>query len=398
MALVNTAIRIGNMGMEECLALFENTGDGVWAVDADQHIILWNRAAEEMLGYPPEEATGQFCYELLGGRDLGGRPVCRARCAISERARRGCRPIRSFNLRVRGRDGQIAWIEVSGLVVPHQSVDDSYGALVHLFRLIDDRGQSVPPLRIRLLGPVVVQHAEGSPVAGGFRRRAKVRALFALLALHRGQVVHRQVLLSSLWPDMARQAALHNLNTTVYHLRHALEPGLQNGSDSTYIQRRGSRYFLVGGRSHWLDVDAFENKLAAAQRVGSPSHAEGLYQQAIALYRGDFLADLDAYHLDLWTERERYRQLYVDALQGLADMLWEQDRHEQAATLYRKALAEDPCREAAARRLMRLALKQGERTRALSQYARLEENLENELDVAPSEETRQLHQQARSHS
>jgi DNA-binding SARP family transcriptional activator len=282
------------------------------------------------------------------------------------------------------------------MIVPDESAEDGYGALVHLFHLIDEAGTSVPPLRIRLLGPVVVQQADGTPVGGEFRRRAKVRALFSVLALHRGQAVRRDTLLASLWPDMAREAALHNLNTTVYHLRHSLEPTLEHGPDSIYIHRRGDLYLLAGGRTHWLDVDAFENKLATARRVSNPEHAERLYRKAIALYRGAFLADLDAYQLGCWTERERYRQLYLDALEGLGDIVLEQSRDEEATELYRKVLAEDPCREAAARKLMRLALQQGERTKALSQYARLEENLERELDVEPSRETRQLHQEARS--
>lgn len=125
-----------------------------------------------------------------------------------------------------------------------------------------------------------------------------MRALFAILALHRGQAVRRDVLLSILWPDMGRKAALHNLNTTIYHLRHILEPALARGPDSTYIQIRGDCYLLIGDWTHWLDVDAFERKLAAARRVGSPDRAENLYRQAIALYRGDFVADLDAYQLD----------------------------------------------------------------------------------------------------
>ncbi len=381
--------------IHEFLQLFESTGDGVWAVDADQRIILWNEAAAELLGYTAEEAVGHFCYELLAGRDLGSRPVCRARCAISECGGRG-RPIRSFNLRVRDSEGHTSWIDVSGVVVPDESAKDTYGALVHLFRLIDDGATFVPPLRIRLLGPVVVQQADGSLVAGGFRRRARVRALFCMLALHRGQAVHRDVLLASLWPEMARKAALHNLNTTVYHLRHRLEPTLERGPDSLYIQRRGDLYLLAGGRSHWLDVDAFENKLAAARREDNLGRAERLYRQAIALYRGKFLADLDAYQLDCWSERECYRQLYLDALEGLGAIVQAQKRDDEAIELYRKVLAEDSCREAATQKLMRLALQQGDRTRALSQYARLEENLERELDVEPSEKTRQLQQEARS--
>jgi DNA-binding SARP family transcriptional activator len=290
----------------------------------------------------------------------------------------------------------MAWIDISGMVVPAESAGDGYRALVHLFRLIDDTATSVPPLRIRLLGPVVVQQADGSPVARGFRQRAKVRALLCILALHRGQTVHRERLLETLWPDKARTAALHNLNTTVHYLRYSLEPTLEHGPDSTYIQRRGDLYLLAGGRTHWLDLDVFESKLAAARRVDNPGRAERLYRQTIALYRGQFLADLDAYQLDCWAERVRYRQLYIDALQGLGDLLLTQDRGDEAVVLYRKVLAEDPCREAAARKLMRLALQRGERSRALSQYARLEENLDRELDVEPGEETRRLHLEARS--
>jgi DNA-binding SARP family transcriptional activator len=195
---------------------------------------------------------------------------------------------------------------------------------------------------------------------------------------------------------MEREAALHNLNTTVYHLRHSLEPTLKRGRDSAYVQRRGDRYLLAGGGIHWLDVDAFENKLAAANRVDSPSRSEGLYRQAIALYRGQFLADLDGYRLDCWTERERYRQLYLDALQGLGDMLSEQDRNDEAMDLYRKVVVEDPCREAAARELMRLALQQGNRSVALSRYERLQEALDRYLDVEPSRKTCRLYQKAKS--
>ena len=381
--------------MDRCLQLFENTGAGVWAVDADQRIVLWNKAAEELLGYRAEEAVGRLCHELLAGRDLGERPFCRARCAIDEQAQRG-RPIRSFHLRVRCADGCFAWIDVSGIVVPDEANGGGYGALVHLFHLVEAAGTSVPPLRIRLLGPVVVQQADGSPVGGAFRRRAKVRALFAILALHRGQIVPRNRLLATLWPDKARQAALHNLHTTIYHLRQSLEPDLARGPDSAYVQTRGDGYLLAGGRAHWLDVDAFEKRLAAAARVKDPGRAEGLYRRAIALHRGEFLADLDAYELDCWTERRRYHQLYIDALQGLGDILLKQSRVDEAMEMYRKVLAEDPCREAVARELMRLALQNEERARALSQYARLEENLERELGLEPSEKTRRLRREARS--
>jgi DNA-binding SARP family transcriptional activator len=195
---------------------------------------------------------------------------------------------------------------------------------------------------------------------------------------------------------MDRKSARHNLHTTIYHLRHSLEPTLEHGPDSIYIQRRGDLYLLAGGRTHWLDVEAFEHKLADARHVDGHGRSARLYRQAIALYRGEFLADLDAYQLDCWIDREHYRRLYVDALQGLGDVLLRQDRDDQARALYRQILAEDPCCETATRTLMRMALCEGNRTKALSLYTQLEETLQRTLDVEPSQETRHLRQQARS--
>ena len=98
--------------MDNTLELFARTGDGVWAVDADQHIVLWNQAAEKLLGYTAEEAIGQFSHELLGGRDAEGQPVYGEGCPARECAQQG-RDVESFNMQVRCRDGQASWLSVS---------------------------------------------------------------------------------------------------------------------------------------------------------------------------------------------------------------------------------------------------------------------------------------------
>jgi len=52
---------------------FADTGSGVWAVDASQRIVFWNRAAEELLGFTADQALGRLCYQLLTGQDTPGR-------------------------------------------------------------------------------------------------------------------------------------------------------------------------------------------------------------------------------------------------------------------------------------------------------------------------------------
>ena len=380
-------------GLKKFLTLLENTGDAVWVVDGAQQITHWNNAAERLLGYGLDQVIGRQCYEVLGGRDLGDKPICRARCDICEYACEGL-PITSFDTRIIDREGRSIWINVSSIVIPAENADN-FKALIHLARLVEQDGPMAPSLKIRLLGPVSVQRSDGSIVAADFQRRAKVRALFSILALHRSQGVRRDELLSRLWPDKERRAGLHNLNTAVYYLRHSLEPALEHGPESSYIQNRGERYFLTGGRNNWLDVEEFEAKIAAAHREKDKKKKEMYFREAIALYRGEYLADLDAYQLDFWSDRERYRQLYLDAMQSLGDLLLDRQRQGEAVELFRRVIAEAPCREAVARKLMRLALRQGKRLKAIKQYERLKDNLERELDLEPSQKTRQLGQKAK---
>ena len=209
------------------LALFARTGDGVWAVDPGHRIVLWNQAAEKLLGYKAGEALGQCCHVLLRGQGLEGRPHCAAQCSVAARVERG-QDVDAFDLQVRLDNGRVLAINVSVIAVPEESGGGH--TLVHLFRpLTGDEG--LQGLRIRLLGPVAVERPDGSQVKGSLWRRAKVRGLLAYLALRPGQPVHRDELLQRLWPDLVRDAALHNLNTTIYGLRHSLEPGLEKGTN-----------------------------------------------------------------------------------------------------------------------------------------------------------------------
>lgn len=381
--------------MDERLRLFTQTGDGVWAVDPDHHIVLWNPVAEELLGYTTEEAVGQLCHELLAGRDLEGRPFCRDRCSVMEHARQG-EPVRSFDLLARGRDGKAHHINVSILAIPEETESgEPVALLVHLFRQLREGPAWPPPLRIHLLGPTAVQRADGSSIESPLWRRAKVRALLAFLVLQRGQPVHRNALIEALWPDLEYPAALHNLNTTVYNLRRSLEPALQHGPDSRYIQYEGDCYFLNGSSAHWLDVEAFETGIAHARREPDPTRAMALYREALALYRGDFLSDLLGHDIRwCWMERERLRELYLTALEELAALCEGQQQEQEAADLYLKALTVDACRETACRQLMRLAMRRGDRAAAVTHYRRLARALRRELEALPSQETRLLYEVA----
>ncbi len=50
---------------ERSVAILANVADGIVAVDRDEHIVLWNAAAERITGVPSEEALGQTVLDVL---------------------------------------------------------------------------------------------------------------------------------------------------------------------------------------------------------------------------------------------------------------------------------------------------------------------------------------------
>ena len=104
--------------------------DGVIAVDSDQRILLWNRAAEKLLGVSPKEALGQYCYEVIRGRNELGALLCRQACLTMAVAKKG-KPIPTKDIFTVTKAGQKVCLNVTHLVPQNTS---NRVALVHIFR------------------------------------------------------------------------------------------------------------------------------------------------------------------------------------------------------------------------------------------------------------------------
>jgi len=104
--------------------------DGVIAVDSDQRILLWNRAAEKLLGLSAKEALGRYCYEVTRGRNKLGAPLCRPTCYTMALAKTG-KPIPSTDMFTSTQAGGQLWLNVTHLVPRNTS---SRVTLIHIFR------------------------------------------------------------------------------------------------------------------------------------------------------------------------------------------------------------------------------------------------------------------------
>ena len=229
---------------------------------------------------------------------------------------------------------------------------------------------------------------------GGFRARLepggplrlptrKAEALLAYLAVPLGQPHPRDKLASLLWGDMPESQARASLRQTLFRLRRAI------GDPGGTCLRLDADGVSLAPAAVLVDVATFEQAVTLAA-------PEGLVQAA-ALYQGDLLAGLAVaeppFEDWLLAERERLRELILEALARLLTHERDAGRPEAAVQTALQLAAIDPLQETVHRTLMRLYVQLGRRGAALRQYQHCVAVLRRELAVEPELETKQLYQQ-----
>ena len=145
-----------------------------------------------------------------------------------------------------------------------------------------------------------------------------------------------------------------------------------------------------------VDVWQFRALLRGQGEVGaSPSGSPAALQQAIALYRDDFLAEFslrDAPAFEDWRyfAAEELRRELAGAVEALLEAQRAAGDLGAALQTARRRLALDPLEESAHRTLIELHLAAGDRAAALRQYEHCTQLLAQELGVEPDAATQAL--------
>lgn len=157
--------------------LLTQTADGAFAVTPEGKIVLWNRGAERILGYPAKEVLGRPCCEVFVGRDLAGNRLCYQGCHIMTLIQRG-EPIHHFDMVTRNKAGRAIWINVSTVVVPASR--SSLQTIVHIFRDVTASHELEALVRERLAqpGPTATED-DAVPVPTLTRREVEILRLMA---------------------------------------------------------------------------------------------------------------------------------------------------------------------------------------------------------------------------
>lgn len=237
-------------------------------------------------------------------------------------------------------------------------------------------------VRVELLGPLQVTVAGQLVAAGG----PKLRAIVALLGLAGGRVVGVDDLLAGVWGEDLPATAR---NTLQYHVAVLRKTLAAHGAGDCLVTRDP-------GYSLTAQTDAAEFKAltvagSRAAAVGEHDVAAARFAEALALWRGNALADLwqfpfaDPRAVALESCRLTCAEAWADAELALGHA-------EDLISPLQDLLAENATRERLWEQLMVALYRTGRQDAALSSYRTARQTLDRELGVEPSARLNHVHQ------
>ncbi len=237
-------------------------------------------------------------------------------------------------------------------------------------------------LEFRLLGPLEVRDGERPLRLGG----TKQRSVLAILLLNAGEIVPAERLIDLLWEEAAPDHAASALQQHVSRLRRLLGPG--------EVVVTAAPGYVVRPPPGSLDRERFAalrergRDLLAA---GDPAGAAATLREALALWRGRALADLEHEPFAV-AAVEALEEERLDALEARIDADLDLGRHAQLTSELAELVALHPLRERLRAQQILALYRCGRQAEALEAYATARHTLVEELGLEPGPELRALQQ------
>ncbi|MBA3320569.1 MAG: hypothetical protein H0T45_03865 [Pyrinomonadaceae bacterium] len=250
-------------------------------------------------------------------------------------------------------------------------------------------------LTIRMLGPVEIFRDPARPLAADAWTTKRARDILCFIASRRHRRASKDTIIDTFWGEADFDAVEKNFHPTVSHIRKALnskQPIKQN-----FLLYRDGDYLLNQEYSYSIDTEEFDHLVTtaeAARRAGKQDEYINLYEQAVALYRGNFMQGC----YDEWAEEQRayYREQYLRMLEMLAKVAVKATDWPRVLQLGQEILKDDAFREDVHCMIMQAHAALGNRVAVKDQYESLRRLLRKELGVEPAAETHKVLRQLMS--
>ncbi|HWR48916.1 MAG TPA: AfsR/SARP family transcriptional regulator, partial [Pseudonocardiaceae bacterium] len=221
---------------------------------------------------------------------------------------------------------------------------------------------------------------------------AKERLLLAVLVVHANEVISADRLIEVLWGTTPPAMAGNTLQTHVSHLRRVLEPDRAPRARDGVLHTRGQGYALAVAPEA-VDAVRFERLAREGHDVlpSDPRQAAETLRAALALWRGEPLAEF-GFELFAQAEIARLTELRAAVVEDRVEADLVLGRHAALCGELSREVTEQPLRERLWSQLIRALYRCGRQAEALGAYARLREQLREQLGIDPSPELVRLHE------
>jgi DNA-binding SARP family transcriptional activator/pimeloyl-ACP methyl ester carboxylesterase/predicted ATPase len=200
------------------------------------------------------------------------------------------------------------------------------------------------------------------------------QTLLAYLLLNAGMALRREQLAGLLWPDSLDSSARKNLRNAIWLVRKAI--------GDQYLLADKTTITFDSAAPHELDVSILQQQ--------PPDDDIAALIRAVSVYRGDLLPGF--YEDWVQLERERLRGVFERRIQQLLDRLTEEGAWDDVQRWAEHWISLGHVPEPAYRALMVSHAARGDLSRMAAAYRRCVSLLQDELAVAPSQETQSLYQ------
>ena len=231
-----------------------------------------------------------------------------------------------------------------------------------------------------MLGPLEVLGEQGPIVLGG----PKQRATLAILLLAANRVVPVERLADDLYRGAAPVTAVTQVQRQISELRRLL-------GDESQIETRAPGYLIRVGAGQ-LDLHRFESlaeQAADATALGDERRALELLREALALWRGDALADLRDEPFAR-PAAERLEEVRLAAIDRRLDAELALGRHAEVVGELQELARAHPLSERFRAQLMLALYRAGRQAEALHAYRDARDTLVAEFGIEPTPALRAL--------
>lgn len=238
-------------------------------------------------------------------------------------------------------------------------------------------------MEFRMLGPLDAWH-DHAPITLGDQQQ---RFILVVLLLNANKPVSPERITEVVWPDNPERRTL--VRGYINKLRKAFD-----GTD-VEIERTATGYLLrvAEDQIDSLRFDRLRAEAAQALQDNDQRRAVALLREAVALWRGDFLEDINIDRIG-GTEVIPPDEAYLDALGDLAELELLTGDHRSARDRMRRAARLEPAHQKYAELLMRALIAGGDRVGAIKAFDAASDALAD-LGLEPGTVLRNLAERAR---